>query len=107
QLEPVPESDIHENVDGRRQIQLAALRELVATGDVKKTGEGKRRNPYLYALAATPPDVSGTRGSPRGQEPETRNDLTMRKDGADSDTGAREPETPPEPQTAATEDLRF
>jgi hypothetical protein len=47
-VEPVTESLIHENVEGRKQNVLSALKCLLRDGIVERTGTGKKGDPFLY-----------------------------------------------------------
>jgi archaellum biogenesis ATPase FlaH len=49
QAEPVPEKEIHSAIPGRRETKVTALRALVSEGRVRRTGEGTKNHPYLYA----------------------------------------------------------
>ena len=83
----VDEATIREDVEGRRSTQLAALRSLVADGMVRRSGTGKRGDPYLYQLAKETPNcaqdsipiVSGSRVPTIGVEPENQKPRTLEK----------------------------
>jgi hypothetical protein len=49
--EPVRESWLHEQVDGRRADKVQALRILLSQRRVTRTGKGGRGEPFLYVLA--------------------------------------------------------
>ncbi len=51
QIEPVEESVIQENVDGRKGIKAKALRRLVEEGKVTRDGVGKKGKPFVYSKA--------------------------------------------------------
>jgi len=49
QAEPVDEKTIHAETTGGRLPKQKALRELLESGKIVRTGEGKRGNPFLYS----------------------------------------------------------
>ena len=51
QAEPMREPEIHENVEGRKQTLIRALRRLVQEGEVNRQGTGKRGDAYLYSVS--------------------------------------------------------
>jgi hypothetical protein len=74
---PAEEAEIHEAVEGRRGVKVRALRKLVETGKVIRSGEGKRGNPFRYTLptvsSSLVPDIYG---EPENQKP--KDDTTPR-----------------------------
>ncbi len=57
QNQPITENAISQKVKGEAGAKSLALRSLVASGAVVRTGQGKKGNPYLYAIK---PDVDKT-----------------------------------------------
>lgn len=49
----ITESVLLDSVRGRRQEKVKVLRALVESGDVSRTGSGKRGDPYSYELLKT------------------------------------------------------
>ena len=47
---PMPEATLQAGLEGRKRDMVAALRYLVGTHQVERSGEGKRGNPYVYWL---------------------------------------------------------
>jgi predicted ATP-dependent serine protease len=52
--EPADESTINNQVEGRTKMKRAALRDLLAKGEVKRIGTGKRGDPFLYSCSLVP-----------------------------------------------------
>ncbi len=50
--EPIEEGALHEAVEGRKGPKAKALRALVESDRVTRTGEGKRGAPYLYSVSS-------------------------------------------------------
>jgi hypothetical protein len=51
QSEPVAEAEIKPNVEGNNRIKQDALRELVKSNDVERTGSGKKGDAYKFSLS--------------------------------------------------------
>ncbi|MBX7147708.1 bifunctional DNA primase/polymerase [bacterium] len=47
--EPIPETEIHQNIEGKRPVRQKALRKLVQENKVIRIGEGKKGKPYFYS----------------------------------------------------------
>ena len=47
--DPLERDSITAQVEGRQAVKVRALRRLVDTGHVQRTGEGRRGNPFLYS----------------------------------------------------------
>ena len=52
------EKTIMKLVRGRKQLKVAALRNLVREGIVVRSGSGKKGDPYLYTIKLIQPTVS-------------------------------------------------
>jgi hypothetical protein len=50
---PVEESNIHDEVEGRKGIKVRALRQLVKDEKVTRTGGGRRGDPFLYSVSSS------------------------------------------------------
>lgn len=50
QNQPISENAINENIGGDGVGRSSALRNLVASGTIVRTGAGKKGNPFLYAI---------------------------------------------------------
>ncbi len=57
QTAPVPESDIVAAVEGRTGLIRETLRQLCASGDISRTGEGVRNSPYQYSRFLVPTSI--------------------------------------------------
>jgi hypothetical protein len=71
---PTEEADIHDEVEGRKQVKVRALRRLLKDGKVFRQRKdpdlkNNRNNPYLYALALD--WFTGSTSSTGSQEEET------------------------------------
>jgi len=53
QSEPVTRDAVKEAVEGRAEVVLRALQRLVESGEVIRTGEGRRGDPYLFRRSRT------------------------------------------------------
>lgn len=49
----VEEAEIHEAVEGRKVIKVRALRALLESRKVSRTGAGKRGDPYRYSISSS------------------------------------------------------
>jgi 5S rRNA maturation endonuclease (ribonuclease M5) len=59
QPEPVEEATIHESVEGRKSVKVAALRQAV-NKTITRTGKGKKNDPYRYSVSCSlVPDICG------------------------------------------------
>lgn len=56
---------IENNVQGRRQTKLEALRDLISQGKILRLGSGTKRDPFQYCLTACGPSYP-----PASAEPE-------------------------------------
>lgn len=52
--DPVGEPVIEEEVEGRTTLKRKALRMLVITGEVMRSGSGKRGDPFMYSCSLVP-----------------------------------------------------
>ena len=50
QAQPIEEAEIHKQVEGRKNVKVAALRDLVKAEKVARSGSGKKGDPYLYSI---------------------------------------------------------
>lgn len=75
---PLTEQEITEEVEGRTIYIRTALRALVDKEDVKRTGFGKRGNPYLYSCFLVPNIEEGR------AEQETKSGENTNNEGVDS-----------------------
>ena len=67
--ETVDEATIAENVEGRKGTRVTALRQLVESHEVTRTGDGKKGSPYLYQHSSSL--VPGYGWEPENQNPKT------------------------------------
>lgn len=68
--EPVRESWLQNQVEGRKKDQVRALRILLSQGRVERLGRGGRGDPYLYRLADAGSQIPPSGGrKTNGQEP--------------------------------------
>lgn len=51
--EPLTRNQLFEQIDGRTQVKVRALAQLVTDGCVLRTGGGKAKDPYRYAVLGT------------------------------------------------------
>jgi putative DNA primase/helicase len=72
------EAELADSVEGRTAAKRKALRELVASGQVTRTGKGGKKDPFRYSCF----DVPNIYREQEKQEPE--NNLSSQKDSPDS-----------------------
>jgi hypothetical protein len=72
--EPQTEQAIRDAVEGKTEVLHAALKTLLKTGKIERSGGGKKGNPFLYKKFLFPSSqpISGTREQECGKPPETR-----------------------------------
>jgi hypothetical protein len=44
------ENEIHENIEGRKEMKVKTIRDLLRDGDIFRTGQGKRNCPFRYFI---------------------------------------------------------
>jgi hypothetical protein len=80
QSEPVEERTIHENVEGRKGTKAKALRRAVEVQKVRRTGNGKRGDPYLYQNSRfLVPDIGR-----EPEKPESENNVSPSPESTDA-----------------------
>lgn len=99
---PVTESVIKDSVEGRNQDKVAALRLLVETGELSRTGGGKRGDPYLYSLSGSlvpqATDLNGNENPESRKTPSDSSDFSENC-GSRDHTPTREPAMDREPES--------
>jgi hypothetical protein len=89
-------ADWLESVEGRRQVKLDALRELVESGTITRSGKGSKVDPYRYDLAAD--SDSGSQVPPKSWEPESSVSLFSKTPNESAaDCGSQVPTVPEVP----------
>ena len=65
--ESVSEPVIDEEIDGRTVLKRKALRDLLAKGQIQRTGGGRRGDPFLYSCSLVPDIYAGQEKQETGE----------------------------------------